>query len=365
MTTVTALGISFDLDKLSDLAGAAVETAADNFPPGWSAPLAATTARTYYSALKAAAGQPETAVQRSAVLWDLRSSGRAELEALAQNDGTADSERNARILIEIAQDYDELRGRDLGAIASPAASARKAANPDRERPQGHRKRLTRLPGSWLQQLFAATRHLHHKRALAVSILTGCRPSALERGVKVSLEDTGLVIERAGEKGARGETIRAVFAPHVGPFATWLADSLANRTGNSCTVQVPVRTFEDFLKRLASTVLGAHVTPMVIRAQVIADLKAEGTPRGQIVDLVGQLSERYLSRYGTAHQSGPRRGHLRAVHRQQDRPTPPEPGPAATAVPSKAGGAVDEEIGPEPAPADAAGVARGPAGPGRG
>lgn len=180
-----------------------------------------------------------------------------------------------------------------------------------------RRALSGLPADWRVQLCKRGRAGRYRAALLVAALTGCRPSELEKGIKVWLTrdattgQTHIYLEIAGAKVNREQgqpRRRLTFAmddPH--PLVSMLKELLPDKAGAPVVIHIEsAMNFSAEVQRLAACLWPSHrhtVTAYCFRHQWAADAKrngdAEAVSRG-----LGHLSSKTQRVYGTASQGRP-------------------------------------------------------------
>lgn len=193
----------------------------------------------------------------------------------------------------------------------------KGLNGPRALRNSKRRALSGLPGDWRVQLCERGRAGLYGAALLVASLTGCRPSELERGIKVwqtwdsTTHQTLIHLEVVGTKVKReqGQPLRrldyAVDDPH--PLVSMLKELLPDTAEAPITIKVEnSMNFSVEVQRLAACLWPSHrhtVTAYCLRHQWGADAKrnsdAMAVSRG-----LGHLSCKTQRLYGTASQGKP-------------------------------------------------------------
>ena len=197
----------------------------------------------------------------------------------------------------------ELRRRGLGGLRALRNSKRRA--------------LSGLPPDWRVQLCKRGRAGRYGAALLVAALTGCRPSELERGVKVwqtqdaATQETEIHFEVAGAKVKReqGQPHRRLTyaAGDTHPLLSMIKALLPGTAEPPVVVQVAsAMNFSAEVQRLAGCLWPSHphtVTAYCLRHQWGADAKrngdADAVSRG-----LGHVSRKTQRAYGTASQGKP-------------------------------------------------------------
>lgn len=231
----------------------------------------------------------------------------------------------------------ELRRRGLGGPRALRNSKRRA--------------LSGLPADWRVQLCKRGRAGQYAAALLVAALTGCRPSELERGIKVwqtryaATQQTLIHLEVAGTKVKReqGQPLRqvayAIENPH--PLVSMLRELLPDKADAPIVIHVESAVnFSAEVQRLAACLWPSHrhtVTAYCLRHQWGADAKrngdAEAVSRG-----LGHQSRKTQRIYGTASQSKPAHS-LKPLRIEAERPVKgaaPDVAPSNPDEPESAG-----------------------------
>lgn len=129
-----------------------------------------------------------------------------------------------------------------------AASPRK-----KQRETGKRKSLRGLPDGWRERIWACAQRSKYRDALAVTMLTGCRPAELVKGVEILVaDDSGLDVEIQGAKLTRysGQKLRWLTYPTSdAPWELYLHQLVALSGKPSVTISL----IESQKKRFSDTV----------------------------------------------------------------------------------------------------------------
>lgn len=212
------------------------------------------------------------------------------------------------------------------AIGSPPSrwSAQTGAKP--RRGAGSKKhQLPALPRDWLDRLWEHTpSSWPYRAALAVAILLPCRPAELSPaeadapcGIAISMpRPTRLHVHvlpaksQGGRYGTRGHVV-SLDPDLAGSAAAYLADLCRRRPGVRIPIETPsTNLFHKALLQLGTKTfpgLGINVTAYLIRAQVVADLKATFGAGGMVAVLCGHGTDRTQSKYGRVEHGRQRRG----------------------------------------------------------
>jgi len=205
--------------------------------------------------------------------------------------------------IERVQALIELRRRGLGGPRALRNSKRRA--------------LRGLPADWRVQLCKRGRAGRYGAALLVAALTGCRPSELEKGIKVWLArdattgQTHVHLEIVGAKVKReqGQPLRRLTyvteEPH--PLLSMLIGLLPAKADDPTIIGVEsAMNFSAEVQRLAAGLWPLHrqtVTAYCLRHQWAADAKRHGDAAA-VSQGLGHLSPKTQRVYGTASQGKP-------------------------------------------------------------
>lgn len=205
--------------------------------------------------------------------------------------------------IEHVQALIELRRAGLGGPRAPRNSKRRA--------------LSGLPADWRVQLCTRGRAGRYGAAMLVAALTGCRPSELEKGIKVWLardattRQTHVNLEIVGAKVKReqGQPLRrltyATAEPH--PLLLMLIGLLAANADDPKIIRVEsAMNFSVEVQRLAASLWPQHrhtVTAYCLRHQWAADAKRHGDAAA-VSQGLGHLSAKTQRVYGTTSQGKP-------------------------------------------------------------
>jgi integrase len=187
-----------------------------------------------------------------------------------------------------------------------AKDALEADKPDQRSAPRRSKRavLSRLPAEFQKSVYQAATDTQ-RPAVAVLWATGCRPAELEKGARVCLEEDCLVVELRGAKvtARTGHTWRRLYIDRRTAAGRALLEQLGQRT----TMEVQRKAkriandFADIRARLGHGFEG--LSPYCMRHAASADAKAsdEMNPE-EVAGMMGHVSTRTQSRYGTARQS---------------------------------------------------------------
>lgn len=197
----------------------------------------------------------------------------------------------------------ELRREGLGRPHAPRNSKRRA--------------LSGLPADWRVQLCKRGRTGRYGAAILAAALTGCRPSELEKGIKVWVardETTGhthvhLEIVGAKVKREQGQPLRrltyATVEPH--PLLSMLIGLLPAKATDPTIIRVEsAMNFSVEVQRLTASLWPQHrhtVTAYCLRHQWAADAKRHGDAAA-VSQGLGHLSAKTQRVYGTASQGKP-------------------------------------------------------------
>lgn len=100
--------------------------------------------------------------------------------------------------------------------------------------------LSKLDPEWREKIFASLHSERLKRAVAVLSATGCRPSELERGVIVRLQNNQLHIGIQGSKvdaeTGRGQPLRLLLVVKNNPWAQFLVSEVRSHEGQAMIVK---------------------------------------------------------------------------------------------------------------------------------
>lgn len=218
---------------------------------------------------------------------------------------------------------------------------------------GHRARrrskriaLGGLPPDWREQLCHRGSNGRYALALVLAALTGCRPSELERGIKVSRVVNAeteqslieIVIDGVKVKKTQGQPIRRIryAEDDEHPLLLMLKEVLNQSSQTSLVIQIDnAGNFSVEVRRLAASLWPAHQQPITaycLRHQWAADAKRVGDA-GAVSRGLGHLSAKTQKLYGTASQG--RRGYLlRPVSIEVERPVKDAAVPAGPSKPDE-------------------------------
>jgi len=211
----------------------------------------------------------------------------------------------------------------------------------RARRKSKRQALSGLPADWRVQLCNRGRPGRYGAALVVAALTGCRPSELERGVKIwqtqdaATQEIEIHFEVAGAtvKREQGQPHRRLTyaAGDTHPLLSMIKALLPGSAETPVVVQVAsAMNFSSEVQRLARCLWPSHphtVTAYCLRHQWGADAKRNGDA-GAVSRGLGHLSRKTQRVYGTALQGKPAH-RLKPLRIEAERPvegTAPEVAP---------------------------------------
>jgi len=145
----------------------------------------------------------------------------------------------------------------------------------------------------------------HQNALAVSLLSGCRPAEIEAGVVVKKDENGnlvLTIRGAKLSEIRGqETRNLVISPDH--FAARHLLAQINDSAPEITVSSNAKAFSDATRQAGKRAfprLRVGVSPYSIRHAVASQLKASGIDADAVAMTLGHAATASQSAYGRAH-----------------------------------------------------------------
>jgi len=205
-------------------------------------------------------------------------------------------------------DYDQLRYRQGKPSAHPAPPG--GFSKTKKSKRALLSKLKKIP-DWQSSLIKEM-PTQHKLSTAILALTGCRPSELEKGIKIDATSDKLIFEIRGSKVTKisGQKKRwLAFDPDVNPIALELFEAVRTTKTWKYTAALGVaqRSFYESHIRAAcrafGTKIGKQLSPYVHRQMFSADLKKEGCDREAIALALGHTSDRTQSYYGMAKQSG--------------------------------------------------------------
>lgn len=170
-----------------------------------------------------------------------------------------------------------------------------------------RERLRGLAPEWREKMFSALDNSKYQDAVAVLSCTGARPAELEKGVKISLTETGhlrFAIEGAKtHDGKYGQALRVLEIAVRSREAQHLADQV--RQQGEMVVYANAGRLSDRVRHLSAAVfpkLRKPISAYVFRHQMAADLKASGMSETDVSTALGHSSDESKGYYGGA-QSG--------------------------------------------------------------
>lgn len=156
---------------------------------------------------------------------------------------------------------------------------------------------------WQEKLFEKMSE-KHKNALAVSLLSGCRPAEIEAGIVVKRDESGnliLTIKGAKLSEIRGQETRQLSISPDHFAAKHLLSQLEN--ASELTVSSNAKCFSDATRQAGKRAfprLKIGVSPYSIRHAVASELKASGVAADAVAMTLGHAATASQSAYGRAH-----------------------------------------------------------------
>ncbi len=205
----------------------------------------------------------------------------------------------------------------------------------RTRRRSKRKVLSKLPAGW-REMMVANANPDHRLAIAVLMVTGCRPVELFRGVELERNAQGIRVTIPGAKvkenisrelspkfvknvdlDGRNLPVRTEFSTGQ-PFRRWylpkidLTDTIDVLMGKEDKLTVKIKnanSLTTYLRMLGKRLwphLKEPVTAYVARHAAASDFKSSGSESGNLLlvsEGLGHSSARTASTYGSAPQGG--------------------------------------------------------------
>lgn len=159
--------------------------------------------------------------------------------------------------------------------------------------------------NWEQKLFEKMSE-KHKNALAVSLLSGCRPAEIEAGIQVKKDESGnliLTIRGAKLSEIRGQETRVLSISPDHFAAKHLLAQLENAP--ELTVSSNAKCLSDATRQAGKRAfprLKIGVSPYSIRHAVASELKASGVAADAVAMTLGHAATASQSAYGRAHHA---------------------------------------------------------------
>ncbi|NWB64308.1 hypothetical protein [Pseudomonas sp. F1002] len=178
------------------------------------------------------------------------------------------------------------------------------------RRRSKRQDLHRLPPNWRELMADKTEHGKYKIPYLVSAISGCRPSELEKGVKVTFSGAELLIridsgiKVTENKGQPWREIRYSLNNDNHPLVRRLIQALtSDQQTSSCSVTIFIEKQTNF--RAAMTAAGKtlwpngpRVTPYCLRHAFGSDLKrSRNITQNEISAAMGHCVNKTASYYG--------------------------------------------------------------------
>jgi hypothetical protein len=195
--------------------------------------------------------------------------------------------------------------------------------------------LKKLPPDWMDTLWTAVpSDWPYQRELAVHMLIPSRPAELVPGVRPHGSSPGAIVEllhaqslqvtiapvksHRGRYGSPTATVHWDPVAEGGPaaFLAELCDAAGGHIVVSMRATNPMRKSLGKLGREAFPGIKVVITPNVIRAQLIADLKATTGAGEQVAAAAGHSTDRTQARYGRVEHGRKRKGFRGAVSARQ-------------------------------------------------
>lgn len=159
--------------------------------------------------------------------------------------------------------------------------------------------------NWQEKLFEKMSE-KHKNALAISLLSGCRPAEIEAGITVKRDGNNLILTIKGAKLSeiRGQEQREL---SISPdhFAAQHLLSQLNDSAPELTVSSNAKAFSDATRQAGKRAfprLKIGVSPYSIRHAVASELKASGVAADAVAMTLGHAATASQSAYGRAHHA---------------------------------------------------------------
>lgn len=156
---------------------------------------------------------------------------------------------------------------------------------------------------WEQKLFEKMSE-KHQNALAISLVSGCRPAEIEAGVVVKKDESGnliLTIRGAKLSEIRGQETRQLSISPEHFAAKHLLAQL--QSGNEIVISSNAKAFSEATRQAGKRAfpkLKVGVSPYSIRHAVASQLKASGVAADAVAMTLGHAATASQSAYGRAH-----------------------------------------------------------------
>ena len=157
--------------------------------------------------------------------------------------------------------------------------------------------------NWQEKLFEKC-STKHQNALAISLLSGCRPAEIESGVVIKKDESGnliLTIRGAKLSEIRGQETRVLSISPDHFAAKHLLAQIEN--GQELTVSSNAKCLSDATRQAGKRAfprLRIGVSPYSIRHAVASQLKASGVAADAVAMTLGHAATASQSAYGRAH-----------------------------------------------------------------
>ena len=244
-------------------------------------------------------------------------------------DGLRESDRAAR-----SGDRETVRQARQAAEHAAAALDQDATAPHYEPPPqeqrgaGSKRRSLPRTHGWDHQVYGQLRSREDRLRTLVLGVTGCRPSELDKGVSLSIDQDGHLVARIGgskvsDNTGGGQQWRELTLPAEGDHARKLS-SWVRKQGGKVTVSGCTEAYRKRLARAGERAGWRGISPYSFRHQFASDEKAESND-DELSAALGHASARSRQHYGHARQARGKGG-VRA--RAAEPVRSPEPTPAS-------------------------------------
>lgn len=166
--------------------------------------------------------------------------------------------------------------------------------------------LSMLDKNWREKIFKSLHSQRLKLAVAVLSCTGCRPSELERGVIVRLQNDQLQIgihgSKVDEKTGRGQPLRLLVVDYANPWGEFLYQELICNDGQHMTVKYDAGGISQRLREKSREIWPRRktlISAYTYRHFMGKSMKESGESADKIAATLGHATDFSQKSYGRA------------------------------------------------------------------